>query len=443
MFQHAEPESENSSFNPIIISTESTSNFETPRPKESTVKSFTIVENHTNGPVAKKRRLDPPIFNFFPSTKPTSTREEKLCALVNAFLASGIDLDDIASTHWKEFVNYFEPEFVFPEKQEFATTFVQKAEKKYYDNLTAQGFQSFCYVYTEEVEGQVFVFSFAVTKSYKQIFLCSEIFNKDDCEEVLKCQLEAFCDTTVEHFATKYERSLKYVVYDGKLTLDDVGKVNDQTYFRLNCFSTLIHRLKKEHDPWHINSSTFEQEHKKITEYYKSVDDLNEKMVESRCSVGEGAEKAMELLQTYPKILNVTINDIIKLTLRPAVLGANYLNPKYKGRLTFKEPNLYDLMMDEFIHDACPPEGFDAFFDYTEASKDFEEFFRFTDDPLKFWMIAKRKHPECSNFALDLLAIPAVMPTVNKERLRKRQQKWSCDLSLQAFALTLVANDSC
>ena len=251
----------------------------------------------------------------------------------------------------------------------------------------------------------------------------------------------------VAHFKTTFGHTAQYIVYDADISLDDSGKVKGIQYYRINCFSILFQRLKNEHDKWDMGetgSIGYKKATAIIDDYYDNVDSLEEYIKTSFCKLSEAVEKVLEFLENNKSILNITVDDIILKSLRPCVLGPNYMHPKYRGQSYCKRwPEKEVDILNDFIYMACPTEALRSLSDYQEKSLDFVEISRLTLDqnPIQFWTFAKKKHPKLAQFALDLLNIPAVMPNIDEEKLVTMYCKWFNDDLHRSFALTLVANE--
>ena len=122
-------------------------------------------------------------------------------------------------------------------------------------------------------------------------------------------------------------------------------------------------------------------------------------------------------------------------------LGANILNPTYKGRKLKENPfkSLYDKGLDEFLYRVCPRESLGHLSYYLKNLGEFFKSMELNLDPERYWHSVSRKYPELSEFGLELHAIPAILPQINVQELAWRQ-KYLADEFLVIASMNLIAN---
>ena len=389
--------------------------------------------------VIKKRRSDSSILQ---SLQEKYKEQMNLC--IAHLVASLYDPNDpnFIPAHFKAVIASFNEDFIYPDSSKIPSL-VKEAIAYYYSNLISQGFFNFCYVITSVEVEKVYFFGFAVTKYYQNVFLCCTVLklsNEDGREQEIKSGLQKFCSVVATQYKVKLRRSPHYVIYNGNVSIDDVGTSNGNEYYRINCFSNLFKKLKTEHEKFHVGGLEYEEEDRITKKYYNDIESLEHEVRNSHLKLGEASEKVLQFFTNNPTILNISVENIIFETLTSVVLGANFMHPKYRGSLI--DPTRTQKMMSDFIYMACPAEAFSALANYEEKGPDFLEISNIAvnQNPGKFWNLAKTKNKALADFALDLLVIPAIMPTVAVEKF-KLAFKWEKDKDLFPFALTLIANE--
>ena len=198
-----------------------------------------------------------------------------------------------------------------------------------------------------KIEEQLFVISFAVTRQHKLVYLNHTVFTGDK-EDKFVYDLENFCDNAVDLLQEKYKKRVKIIIYDSESLLSEIGfEYTRQQYYRINCFSQLIRRLKLEIKTWAILPIHLRKDLKSMANYYRALKKLNIHFIESKASLAEGVEKVLEFLGQNTT-LNESVADIIIKSLKSAPLGANYLHPMYKGLLLCKFTNHFFSRFKEF-----------------------------------------------------------------------------------------------
>ena len=380
----------------------------------------------------------------------------RLCAIFIDKLASGADLKSVESVHCHVVYSMFEKEFELPDANYFIDVIGKKAQENVNNKLLAQGLKPFLYVKTTELKKQIFAISFVVTERNNLLCLNSTTLPYDPKyipeKEILfdpnfKKNFESFCDASVEKFASTYGRFAMYVIHDSKIPLSDKRKgPGNRTYYLVNCCSTLLYRLRFEHKEWsyggprHLDGPTEEEGREIINDYHTAVDKLENEI--SNASLGEGIQKVIKFLDEYPRVLNVSLTSIICKSLRPVQLGSNFLNPRFKGQSFLGVQCFRKMAFDRFLYEALPHEALCELGEYEENIGDFQAFNEvILDDSQRYWNIQMRKHPDLSNFALQLAAIPAILPETDFVKILKIIPNYVNKPELQEFAMTLIANE--
>ena len=242
----------------------------------------------------------------------------------------------------------------------------------------------------------------------------------------------------------KYRKRVRIIIYDSESLLSEIGfEYTRQQYYRINCFSQLIRRLKLEIKTWAILPIHLRKDLKSMANYYRALKNLNIHFIESKASLAEGVEKVLEFLGQNTT-LNESVADIIIKSLKSAPLGANYLHPMYKGLLVRKFTKLtLPASMQDFIDRVCPVDQLDALALYQKNLREFDRIGRIANgDVIRYWTLAGQHYDGLAELALEYASIPAIMPKLNVEKLSTVSKKWAKNSEINAYALTLIANDN-
>ena len=199
--------------------------------------------------------------------------------------------------------------------------------------------------------------------------------------------------------------------------------------------------LCKEHDALVILPSNFEENQAAVTAYRNDLSALEEEFKMHDYRLGEGVDKMLQLSAKWPFVVNVDIKTLVKNSLCQAALGAHTMHPKFKGnRIQEMDASLYYKMIRGFL-DYALPTPMDQYYSYKNTSDIFRGLSDHEDDPLRYWGIVYRDFPEFADFGLQMNSLPALMPQVNKENLRKIFAKWIHKPALLTYAVSVTAND--
>ena len=379
-----------------------------------------------------------------PHKPETLAADDPIILIINLAISWGHGIDYLRSLHLEATILRLKPEFVFPDKTVNFGLLLNKAKTLYLNKLMDEGFYNFCYIYIEDCDQTLSVFSFAVTKKYRKVYLCQTLINVVD-EATSKTDLEQFCDESVKHFSEKFGRDAKYLLYDGNITLEERASKtwdpNKQVYFRIHCISNVIRKLRYDHPPFVVHPNTYKEDQEQMEPYRIYMENLEMEFKMSEYSLGEGVEKILQVLDQWPTVVNVDLKKFGKALLSPASLGANMMHPKYKGqRFQQLDTSLYAKMEEEFL-DYALPTSFDSYFYYRQNSTYFMSHVDHEHNPLRYWSIVSRKYSELADFGVEMYSIPAIMSQVNKTRLRIVSAKWTPDSSYLRYAMSLIAND--
>ena len=394
-----------------------------------------------------------------PKTVPVSTaktrknvpgnEDEKFFDVIE-LLSGGNGLENINSVYvQKVCLKIFGDKIEIPDVKYFLTTILEKSKKDFFRKLFLQDLYSFLYVYETSIEEKIFAISIAVTMQHQFIYLNSTIFDKAGSTELSdesKQRLEHFCDEVIEKLFEKYSKKAKFVMYNSNTLLSDKGLKNTQLeYFRISCFSHFFRRLKFDIEKkWQVNPRQIREDLVTMRNYYSTLNILNTQMIKSKATLAEGVQVFLNFLVKYHKTLEVSIVDIVLDTITAAPLGANYLDPTYKGKLTMRFANLpLRILMEEFIDKMCPVDQFDALGNYKKNLGEFDRIGKIvTNDVVRYWTLAGQHYKGLADLALELAGLPAIMPRLNMQKISSTSIKWSSKPEVEAYALTLIANDS-
>ena len=165
-------------------------------------------------------------------------------------------------------------------------------------------------------------------------------------------------------------------------------------------------------------------------------------MLSSKSNLGEGVEKILIFLENNTRVLDVSFEGIVVDSLKSIAVGANFLHPQFKGARVYKYLKLQTLLDEEFVENVCPVDGLKYLGFYKKNLDKFQTYFRVTKDPIKFWSIANEFCKGLAGYAVQLAALPAVMPKINGAKLYKSAAKWGNQQNIRALAVTVIANDN-
>ena len=218
---------------------------------------------------------------------------------------------------------------------------LKNTRNRYYNKIRNDGFFYLLYVYTSKKDNTIFSVSFTIMKQRKLVFLSYKTIIGQNVErkgnlEYFTQSIIDFCDKSRADFHEKYSRSIRYVMYYGRITIPEDDKAS---YILVNCFSSVFFMLRYDHGSWLHNPMHYkEEDDQTINNYNQFVDDLKAFMKESKCCLGEGAQQILQFVHNYPVVLNIDVWDIVYENLTPLVLGANYLHPKYECKFFLDPP---------------------------------------------------------------------------------------------------------
>ena len=197
-----------------------------------------------------------------------SNEKNELYDLVYFLLAGGTDLRLIGSIWCKKLFIKGDSNLQLPTTAFFVDTIVQNACTELQNTLIRPGFFSILLIYTQVVDNNIFAISFALTQQYKLVYLYDIKFSKDLDKEN---NFREFCAESVEQFRTKDGHIAKYVIYNGNIFLEDVGRGLAKIHFNVKCFSTILKDLKNNHDGWHLNPDSENEDFQTACNYKKKL----------------------------------------------------------------------------------------------------------------------------------------------------------------------------
>ena len=125
------------------------------------------------------------------------------------------------------------------------------------------------------------------------------------------------------------------------------------------------------------------------------------------------------------------------------MLGANYLDPRYKGVLFLQNGTLNSKLFNDFLNKHCPVAGLTELRKYNYNTHHFLENSVHAEEPDRYWILLKEHHLELAEFSLGLSRVPAIMPKIDIARMLDVLPKYSSDDNLKAISMTIIANDVC
>ena len=395
-------------------------------------------QDDSNTPSPKKRRSNNEDDN---NNSKILNNSNILNGSVYFLLAGGGTLKMLGSVWLKKFLLSCKDceDFEMPEPDQF-DSIVNKACEEKYNQYVSQGFYKFLLVYTKSECDHLFAISFAVTRQYNELVYIKDakIFKDENQKENFK----SFCSDSVQNFHISYNYIAKYLLYNGDITLEDTGSGLATKFFQVPCLSRALTKLRCRHDGWSVSSEDPQGDCETIVEFNKKVDDLKRDIEVSRCNLGEGTQRILEFVDEHRRVLNIQPLLVIKKYLRPVMLGCNFFDPRFKGHQFEDDVDLVQLL-DEFLESHCPIEEFSAIRQYGLNTHHFYEKSRYIQEPKRFWTILKQHHEKLAQFCLDLIAVPAIMPRVDIERIIEESTKFSDEGKTKLISMSLIANDVC
>ena len=341
-------------------------------------------------------------------------------AILRSLLANNISLEVASSASFIDVFKLFDENYVLPSPEEFKGNIYRLACIKTVEDNHSKQHANIMSILTlsEDSDRDKTFFAVSLVYTMDKKYIPVNTFYSNGAEEDLKAEIFGFIDQSVESVMNSYGTAIKYVIFDGKISLPSYRELNGMKYFLISCMSVLPNILRNDHPPFPAGYQYFNES----KNYYDSIDSFEELINSRNCTLADAFDKVFSIAVACHEKLHVSILKPILSYVSHAAFAANYFDPKYKGARFEKAAEL-KVFMTRFLSKALPLAAFDQFHEYQKNTGYFlylkQDENSFAGDWREFWSCAKLHYQELGNFVLNLLEIPPVAKKIDLQKLKK------------------------
>lgn len=340
--------------------------------------------------------------------------------MLNLLVSSKLPIKAIESNFWVKFLKTYLPQFPVPNAVELLDS-LEAALLQIKEQIRTEGLTPVAFGYVKKIDEDFFCITLGMTREIKYVFLhCKKL----EEPESLSSSLHEFCVDSIKAAFDDYRTVISIVIMDIlNYDCDEFYHPKDVGYI----VSRPIHRLYDSLRKPVIDSADITDENSPVNIYRAAIQDYQNCFNNSKFSFGEAFTKLIELIDSKILHLNSRWLDHVLPFINPVTLGFIYMIPSERFRFESDDflqefkllINIRELLKD-FYFCAIPEGDASKYFSYY---KELSEEFQYANAHFLnkgaqiYWEKLRPVYYGLSEFALDLLRIPATPPFIDVDEL--------------------------